>query len=369
MMFPSFFRETRKFLFRHEFLRLVLFILIIWFFGSFALWIVEHTGNPDDFGNVGKCFWNIAVYLFSGLDSGQPHTIIGKIVVTLILILSLGIVGLFTGTVASIFVERRMGGRKFMPPKNLNNHIIICNWNNKGISIVSELRAKALKIKRPIVIISNEFPDKPLPELDNLNEYSNIYIVKGDPTNELILKKAHILKAFSCIILSEKSADEYADAQSILIAMTIKQLCEETKCRKIHIVTEAINPKNFEHLRKAGCDEIVSAGEFALRIISQSALTPGLSKVYSNLIAVSEETNEIYQLPVPSLYIGKNFEELARDLLKRRDDANPSILIGVISKGKIMLNPRKTQFEQFSDGDEVILVSFTYPNLDFLKSG
>jgi len=33
-----------------------------------------------------------------------------------------------------------------------------------------------------------------------------------------------------------------------------------------------------------------------------------------------------------------------------------------------MLNPRKTQFEQFSDGDEVILVSFTYPNLDFLKS-
>ncbi len=358
----------KKFVWRHEFLRLLLIILVIWFFGSFTLWVFEHTGNSEDFGNVGKCFWNIAVYLFSGLDSGQPHTTHGKIIVTLILIMSLGVVGIFTGTVASIFVERKIGGRKYMPPKNLSNHIIICNWNEKGMSIIKELRAKALKVKRAIVIISDEVTEKSLPELDEIEEFSKVYLVKGDPTNEVILNRARILVAFSCIILSKSAAGEYADAQSILIAMTIKQLCEDKKCKKIHIVTEGADPRNHEHLEKAGCDEIVSAGEFALRIISQSALTPGLSKVYSNLITVSEETNEIYQLPVPPNYIGKHFEELAKDLLKRRDDANPSILIGVKNKGNIMLNPKNTQFETFSDGDEIILVSFTYPDLNFLKS-
>jgi voltage-gated potassium channel len=358
--------RLKRFFWKHEFLRLIFLILIIWFTGAFVLWTFEHNGNPEEFGNVSKCFWNIAVYLFSGLDSGQPGTTAGRITVTLILILSLGIVGVFTGTVASIFVERKIGGRKFMPPKKLKNHIVICNWNEKGINIIKELRAKALKVKRAIVIISAEIDEKSFPELEELEEFKKIYIVKGDPSNELNLKRAAIVNAFSCIILSQQSARDYADAQSILIAMTIKQLCEEKDCKKIHVVTEAVTPKNFGHLRKAGCDEIVSASDFALMLLAQSALTPGLSRVYMNLVTVSEKTNELYQLPVPSEYYGKTFEKLGVDILKKRDVINPSILIGVKTKGEIMLNPKREQFDTFKNGDSILLVSFTNPNLNFL---
>jgi len=359
--------RLKRLLWKHEFLRLLFVIILIWLIGAFILWLFEHNGNKDDFGNFYQCFWNIAVYLFSGLDSGVPRTTPGRITVTVILILSLGVVGIFTGTVASIFVEKRIGGKRFMPPKKLNNHIVICNWNEKGINIVKELRAKALKIKKPIVIISENISEKTFPELDELEEFRNIYLVDGDPSNEFNLKRAKITKAFSCIILSQTSAGEYADAQSILIAMTINQLCKESRCSIIHIIAESIAPKNYEHLKKAGCNEIVSAGDFALRLIAQSALTPGLSKVYSNLITVSEETNEIYQLPVPPQYIGKTFEELGADVLKKRDMSNPSILIGVKSEGKILLNPRKEQFDRFREHDEIYLVSFTYPDLDFLN--
>ncbi len=359
--------RLKRFFWKHEFLRLIFLILIIWFTGAIVLWTFEHIGNPEEFGNVSKCFWNIAVYLFSGLDSGQPGTIAGRVTVTLILILSLGIVGVFTGTVASIFVERKIGGRRFMPPKKLKNHIVICNWNEKGINIIKELRAKALKVRKSIVIISAEIDEKSLPELEELEEFKKIYLVKGDPSNELNLKRAAIMDAFSCIILAQQSAGGYADAQSILIAMTIKQLCEEKECRKVHVVTEAVDPKNFEHLRKAGCDEIVSASNFALMIIAQSALTPGLSKVYTNLVTVSEETNEIYQLSVPPEYYGKTFEKLGEDVFRKRDTRNPSILIGVKTKGKILLNPKKSQFNTFEEGDSIFLVSFTYPNLDYLS--
>jgi hypothetical protein len=149
--------------------------------------------------------------------------------------------------------------------------------------------------------------------------------------------------------------------------MTIKHLCGDHAADKVHVVAEAVDPRNYSHLRKAGCDEIVSAGDFALRIMAQSALTPGLSKVYGNLITVSEETNEIYQLGVPPTYLGKTFEELGTAILGHRSSKNPSILIGVKSKGKIMLNPKKDSFDTFEEGDEIFLVSFTYPDLGFLS--
>ncbi len=355
--------RLKRFFWEHEFLRLLIVIVCIWIAGALLLWMFEHKGNPDEFGNVPKCFWNIAVYLFSGLDSGQPESLAGKITATIILVLSLGVVGVFTGTVASIFVEKRIGGKRFMPPKNIKDHIVICNWNEKGVSIVAELRAKALKIKRAIVIISSEIPEETLSELE---EFKYVYLVKGDPTSEVVLNHANIRKCFSCIILSQKSAGEHADAQSILVALTIKQLCIESDCAKIHVVTEAVARKNFEHLRKAGCDEIISAGEFALRIISQSALTPGLSTVYTNLVTVSEETNEIYQLPVPPNYYGKTFEELGADILSKRLGKNPSILIGVKHKGKIVLNPRKEHFQTFAEDDKIFLISFSRPQLSFL---
>lgn len=358
----------KRFFWKHEFLRLLIIILLIWITGALGLWIFEHDRNPEEFGNVPRCFWNIAVYLFSGLDSGQPATTAGKITVTIILVLSLGIVGIFTGTVASIFVERRIGGRRFMPPKRLKDHVVICNWNEKGVKIVQELRAKALKVKRGIVIVSPDLSEEKIPELDALEEFGRVYLVKGDPANEVVLKRARIIHCFSCIILSSRSANGYADAQSILIAMTCKDLCEDAGAKKVHIVAEAMDPRNFDHLRRAGCDEIVSAGDFALRIIAQAALTPGLSKVYENLVTVSEETNEIYQLPVPRAYYGRSFEELGADILKKRSRKNPSILIGVKSEGEVMLNPPKERFTTFREGDEIFLVAFTYPDLSFLSS-
>ncbi len=346
---------------------MIIIIFLIWITGALGLWIFEHDKNPAEFGNVPKCFWNIAVYLFSGLDSGQPATTAGKITVTIILVLSLGIVGIFTGTVASIFVERRIGGRRFMPPKRMKDHIVICNWNQKGVKIVQELRAKALKIHRSIVIISPELSEEKLPELDALEEFGRVYLIRGEPANEVNLKRANVLNSFSCIILASTSANGYADAQSILIAMTCKDICEDAHAQKVHIVAEAVDPKNYDHFRRAGCDEIVSAGDFALRIIAQAALTPGLSKVYENLVTVSEETNEIYQLPVPPGYYGKTFEALGADILKHRSRKNPSILIGVKSKEKVMLNPPKDTFATFTEGDEIFLVSFTYPDLSFLS--
>jgi hypothetical protein len=143
--------------------------------------------------------------------------------------------------------------------------------------------------------------------------------------------------------------------------MAIKSVCDEHKTSKTYITVEGVMSRYIEHLRKVGADEIISANDFTTLLLSQSALVHGLSDVYRNLLTVSEETNEIYLLPVPGEFFGKTFVELGTHLLENRSTVNPAILIGVKTGGTICVNPKPHEFETFQVGDEAIVIAFERP--------
>lgn len=115
-------------------------------------------------------------------------------------------------------------------------------------------------------------------------------------------------------------------------------------------------------MRKAGADEIISAGAFSTLLLAQTSLVHGLSTIYKNLLTISEETNEIYLVNVPENYIGKNFSELGATIYMHRDDKNPIILIGVKSDERVFLNPKPSEFKNFKRGDKAIIISFERPH-------
>lgn len=340
--------------------RLVAIILFIWLCGGVLLWVTEGSANID-FNSLPKSLWNIAVYLFSGLDSGVPQTAIGRVIVTLILVMSLGIVGIFTATLASMLVEHRIGGKRKMPKYELKNHIVICNWNNKGLPLVKEVHAKIVKHKRPIIIITENEDAVELPEDKDEPVFEDIYIIKGDPTNEIILKRANVHNAYTTVILADPKKGELADAKSILVCMGVRSICESQNLPKTYTAVEGLSPQNIEHLRRAGADEIISAGDFSTLLLAQTSLVHGLSKVYRNLLTISEETNEIYLLPIPKNYVGKNFAELGADIYKHREPQNPIIPIGVKTKDQVLLNPKPSNFQSFQEGDRVIVIAYERP--------
>ena len=355
------FLPIRRLFKEYKIIRLVALIFIIWLLGASTLWLTEGASNQD-FNSLPKSLWNIAVYLFSGLDSGVPETTFGKVVVALILITSLGIVGLFTATLASLIIEHRIGGKRKMPSYELKDHIVICNWNDKGIPLIKEIHAKIVKDKRPVVIISEQGESIQFPEHEDAPEYEDIYIINGDPANEIILKRANVQHAYTTVILADPTQGELADAKSILISMGIKSVCEELGVSKAYTAVEGISPQNIEHLRRAGADEIISAGDFSSLLLAQTSLIHGLSKVYLNLLTISEETNEIYLIPVPEEYIGKKFSDIGIKIFSQRDLKNPVIPIGVMSGKKVMLNPKPSDFDTFQKNDQVIVIAFEHPN-------
>jgi voltage-gated potassium channel len=351
---------VRKLFKEYKIVRLVGLIFLIWLLGASTLWLTESPSNSE-FSSLPKSLWNIAVYLFSGLDSGVPQTTFGKVVVAVILILSLGIVGIFTATLASLIIEHRIGGKRKMPDYELKEHIVVCNWNEKGNSLIKEVHAKLVKHKRPIVIISDRGDSIQFPEHVDAPEYEDIYIINGDPASEIILKRANVQHAFTVVVLADPSQGELADAKSILVSMGIKSVCEEVGVPKAYIAVEGISPQNIEHLRRAGANEIISAGDFSSLLLAQTALVHGLSKVYRDLLTISEETNEIYMVPVPDEYVGKRFSELGSQIFSTRDKRNPVIPIGVRSGNQVLLNPKSSEFDSFKSGDDVIVIAFEFP--------
>ncbi len=341
-------------------MRLLLFILLIWVLGALVLRLAEGPANPE-FNTLSKALWNIAVYLFSGLDSGVPQTASGRIVVTIVLVLSLGVVALFTGAVASFLVESRLGKGKRMPGYDLKNHVVICNWNDKGVPIIRELHAPIVQEKRPVVVVSRSGEAAELPEQDDAAEFKDVYLVKGDPASEIVLKRANVASAFSVIVLADPAERDLADAKSILIAMAIRSICTAAGAAKTHVCVENVSPENLEHLRRAGADEVVSASDFAMMLLSQAALSHGLSEVYRNLLTISSESNEVYILPVPKEAVGKSFAELGALMLENRDPDNPAILIGAVTADGMVVNPRQGQFTRFSEGDKAVVIAFEQP--------
>ena len=344
---------------RHPFVRLLALISAVWGIGTVLLWLAER--RPDSvFESIPSTFWNITVYLFSGLDAGEPETTAGRVIVALVLILSAGVVAILTAEIASFLVERRLGKGWKMPSPKLTKHIVICNWNDKGIPIIEELHADVVRQKHPIVIVSENVEASDLPENEDKPEYEGVYFIKGDPANETILKRASVQHALSVVILAEPEAGNLADAKSILIAMAVDRLRQQVEDGP-WICVEGVAAQNVEHLERAGADEIISASEFAMLLLSQSARFQGLAEVYRRLLTNTEETNEVYIVPIPPAYINKTFPELAGDLLHKRDTPNPAILIGVKTKDGIFVNPRSKQVKPLAEGDQAIVIAFERP--------
>jgi len=210
----------------YSFLRLVVFLLVIGIVGSVVLHLTEGSVN-EEFGSLPKAAWNIAVYLLSGLDSAVPMTAGGKIAVAMVLVLSLGVVATFTASMASFLVERRLGSGGKMPGYDLRDHIVLCNWNDKGIPIIEELHAEIVKDRRPMVKVSgetnevhmipvpDEFIGKPFGELGaslfRQHDTQNPCILVGVVTNKKILlnpKPAELVCPCDSAVLTRCRGDD-----------------------------------------------------------------------------------------------------------------------------------------------------------------
>ncbi len=359
----------RIFLKTQQYWRIIFIVLLVFIFFWFSFFLSEREKNPNC-KDLFDAFKLVLVLFLGEYTESTPVTSIGKIIVMLTFILGVAIVVTAIGKIASVFVNIKK--KEVKVPEGTKNHIVICNWNDKGDRIVKELHAPEAEPETLICIVTDK-EDKEIREEElrtaSPEEYQNVYFIKGDPTLHNVLKnaaKAHLAK--SIIILADERYSD-PDAKTALIALAISKI-EREQVKKPHIVAEVINHRKIDHLRDAGVDEWICATDYGLGIIAQSALYQKLSEVYHQLLTYSKDTNEIYLVEgrkFPKVLVGKSFKEAAIILHNNQKPENPVILLGVKRNEKIILNPREGDFDVFKEGDALIVMAYRPPDLSYIS--
>ncbi|PIE31643.1 potassium transporter [candidate division KSB3 bacterium] len=348
-------------LFRKHFWRAVGASLLLFFI--FSVFLIYHFERQyDPYLSIFDAF-RIVLVFFLGEYGDTPKTLIGRVLSVILFILGIGVVAALIGKIASIFVEMKV---EVKMPKELESHLVICNWHDSGDRIVRELHSPLAAPETDILIVSKDEIDEL--ELRNSPAYEKVYFIRSDPTMHDVLRRARAHHAKSVIILADPHCSD-PDAQTALISLAITKLERHVK-RKPHIIAEVINPQKVQHLIDAGVDEWVCSANYGLGILAQSALFGKISDVYQQLLTYSEETNEIYLIDeekYPESFLGKTFQEIAQILNNDRNPTNPCILLGIKRDERVVLNPKKEDFITFQSGDSLIVMSFDQPDLTYLK--
>ena len=341
---------------RYQVGRVVIGVLLVWLIGGLGLYLAEGQSNPA-FATLPEALWSVWVLLFSGLDE-SPETAIGRLLAMALLVAGVGLAGLFTASVASLLVERYLR-RGDVSNFEMDDHLVLCNWAPRGLEWIREVHSKIITDPRPIVIIHDNPDEIDLPDKQDDPAFNDVYIVKGDPTNEVILQRATVAKAYSVVVLSDAREGKHADGKSILICIAIRHICRAD--HQPNIVAECHNLHNRFHLQKAGASEIVSSDSLGLHLLARSALFHGMTQFYQELLTVRRDNNEVFLLPAPEDLIGREFAELGAMFMKYRSDRRSCLLIGIQRGDEMMINPIADEAGPLRSDDQLILLSRTFP--------
>jgi Trk K+ transport system NAD-binding subunit len=262
---------------------------------------------------------------------------------------------------------------------NIKNHVVICNWTPKADVIVRQLHDESVRERSPIIVVTEQ-PD--LVPKSTEKEYRGLLIVGGDPADRGILERADIRSARTAVILADQSDLENADSKSILIQLAIDSINPN-----VHTIVELVKSSSEMYFKYTHVNEIICLEQLAEKLLSQAALTPGLSEVYMNLLTQSLDTNEIYLEELPECFVGETYEDVEKKIVSIKE--KDIILIGwatevektvdgekvlssrgePIKEKEIIINPRSStnsdysKSHTFKKGDSLFVISFEKPEL------
>ncbi len=347
---------------RHQVWKILTAIVAMWMVSGIALHFAERDTNPA-FETLGESLWNVWVTLFSGLEI-EINSSGGRFIVAAVLVVGVALAGLFTASVASILIERALRSRE-VPNLEMSGHLVLCNWSPRALDWIREVHSGIVTDKRPVVIVHDNPDEVVLPDKLDEAAFNDVYIVKGDPVNEVILRRAKVAQAHSVVILADDRQEQHADGKTIVCCIAVKNVCGQEHAP--NIVAECQDPKYRSHMRKAGADEVISAADFGLRLMARASLFHGMTRVYQELLSVRRDANEMYLVPVPAQFVGMDFVAAANVFLPDRTNLKACLLIGLYRGEAMMLNPVAGEAGPLREGDELILLSQTLPDLSRLK--
>ena len=322
---------------RENLFRLLGVIAVLILGGAAGLAFFESRSLPD------ALWWSVVTLTTVGFGDISPVSLGGRLIGVVLMFFGIGVLGMFTATIAGVFVEQRMRKDRGMESYSFEEHIILCGWNGRMQEILADLRADARSAGADIVLVA-DIDAKPVAD-------DKLHFVRGDVTEEN-LKRAGIETAKTAVIVGDRSLEYSArDARTVLATLTVESLNP-----KVYSIVELASEANVRHGERAGADEIVVGAELCSRVMSTAALDHGISRVLRELLS-AQVGPDLVTMAVPPAQAGRSFFEVF-SALKRKEDVI-AVAIQRDGTGTLVTNPDADA--EVAAADRLVVISARKP--------
>jgi len=303
---------------RHPLVRVFIGITILVTSGAVLITFLEGDLN-DQFGKLGDgLWWAIVTMTTVGYGDKVPISTGGRLIGILIMFVGVALVSVFTATISSIFITRKIKEGQGLEDIKLTDHLLLCGWNYNGEQILSTLQ-RNFKSACPVVLI-NQLSEEAVADIINHFPKLKIKYVRGDFTKEAILIRANVKHASSAIILPDISAGLGArsDERTILATLSLKSLNPQIK-----VYPHIVDRENLSHIRKARADHVLVSDSYSGYLLATHVLAPGIPETVEQLFS-ENAAFQFRRLAVPVHLRGRKYEEAINEIGK-----NQTICIGI----------------------------------------
>lgn len=310
-------------IFSNQLVKVITSLVVVWLIGAVGIMFLEAKNQPDFASLADTLWWTIVTMTTVGYGDMAPQGTYSRIFAIFIMLTGIGIIALFTGTISSIYVTKKIREGRGLETVKITNHIIICGYN-PNLEMILDFLAKLSDNELSVVLINILHDDEVNSILSRYNKM-DIKYVRGDYTQEGILEKANVKNASTAIVLTDQSKGS-DDQKTILSTLTIKNMNPD-----IRVIAQVSNRDNITHLRRANVDEIIINDKFETFMTASHILSPGVPQAIYQLID-SQSSHRCQSKSIPTQYIGKSFDELSNHF---RDDLG-CICVGLYTEEEKM---------------------------------
>ena len=382
-IWKKFSREIERFFRSRKILFLPIVLSFVCLLCALAIWGLEHSVN-EYFEGPWETLWSMLIYITSGLENRVPVTPIGRGFAAAILAAGSVVIASLAGIFASVLIQNVL--EKNMP-SNLRDHYVILNWSNRNLAVIEQIHSPVLGAsERSVVVVLSDDPKLNLDELhkrfrsgSSEETYEDVYFHPGDPCDNRSLLNANVQDAKAILIMADPNEGEVADEKTVRSLLALQKIAEE-KNVKMNVVVELVNIENssvVENIARhfPGVIDSVAGGRLRTLVLAHSAIIPGLSDFYRDLLRFGGDTNELYLVKIPVEATGLEFSEYAA-LVLRNHSRRPIIPVGlhrvVNSQSFLMTNPESSEdgsenpFCKLCEEDELLVLSYDSPQTEEL---
>lgn len=280
------------------------FVTILILICSLLVWRFEYLGTQS--GTI-KTFWDsiwwaVVTIATVGYGDRVPTTYPGRTVGMILILFGYVMLSVFTGLVASVFVEDKLKGAKGLKPIHATHHLVLCGWNQTAMILLQALTEKNIG-DTVIGIVSSqtvEFFESIESRFSNLQ----LKFVRGEPTQEEVLRRASIQTADQVIILADQTlASQSADDRSIIIANAVRFIS-----RKANVTVQLMNSANKNMLNRIGIESIIVNDELGGYLLANTIIEQHYLELYEHLAKENQRLMMI--LKIPDNLIGKTYGDV-----------------------------------------------------------